>query len=145
MRDRLYRFQVVTIRPIVNQEPDVFGDAPVVVSDNRGAGFRIKMQITDTAGIRGEDSQIGPGREYVVKKTGVIRKRDIPPDAPTGWKPTTNDLVELVDGDHLFITDIQNAFPKRVSVRNPSGGWDGWRLMLTTRQPSMQAATQYDS
>lgn len=99
------------------------------------------MQVTFTTGTR---FQAGvPGKDRDVKATAQIRKRDRPPVA-SDWVPDTNDLLELVGGRKLFIMDVQDAFPRKISIGNPDGGFDGYRLILTDREPTMRAAEQYE-
>ena len=52
MRAKLNRYAIVTIRPLNPQTPDVFGDAPVVMPDNRLGAFQMKAQITHMSGMR---------------------------------------------------------------------------------------------
>lgn len=143
MRARLSRPQMITIRGLRTQEADVMGDAPVVVAKNRKVSFRMRAQIMWTGGLTGEAGT--PGRDIFKRMVALIRNRDVPPSAPDDWRPITNDLVELASGAKLFIMDAQPAFPRKISIRTPDGGWDGWRLILTDRQSTMQAATQYES
>lgn len=142
MRDRLVRPQVVLVRPLVPQTGDVFGDAPVFAPDNRETGFRMRVQVTHTTGKVFDSG--GPGRETDNRVTCTIRRRDIPPTAPDGWEPSGNDLFELAEGHKLFVRDVQAAFPARISIRRPNGGFDGWRVTLSDRQPTMSAASQYE-
>ena len=74
----------------------------------------------------------------------MLRKRDVPPDAPNGWIPDSNDIFELPSGYKMFVVDVQPAFPARVSIRRKDGGFDGWRVTLSDRQPTMSSASQYE-
>lgn len=143
MRDRTLRWQVATVRPLKPDiQADVFGDAPVVMPDNRLGSFRLKMQISHTAGRVYDSGR--PGRDDDFRQTAMIRKRDVPPDAPDGWEPDGNDIFELAEGRKMFVMDVQPAFPARRSIRRPNGGFDGWRVSLTDRQPTVSAADQYE-
>lgn len=143
MRPRLIRKQIVTVRPLEPQSGDNFGDAPILVSQTRQSGFQLKMQITHAFGLNFEPEGPG-GRTRDVRITALIRKRDVPHNAPEGWSPNTNDLFELADGYTLFLQDVQPAYPRRVSVRTPRGGYDGWRVDLTDRTPTMSPASEYE-
>lgn len=142
MRSRLVKHQFVTVRPLNPQTADEFGDAPIVVANNRDGSFRMKMQITMTAGSRYDSGK--PGRSLDIRATAIVRQRDIPPTAPDGWKPDGTDIFELANGDKLFVVDVQDALPKRVSIRNADGGFSGWRVTLSDKYPAMSAASQYE-
>ena len=142
MRDRHIRYQFVTYRRLIEQIPDSLGDTSIVMPDNRESGFRVKLGITWTNRKPAESDK--PGRKVEKVAFGLLRNRDIPPEIGSDYEPKTNDLIELVVGDKLFVIDVQPAFQKRRSLGHPDGGWDGWRLVLTDRQPVMSAATQYE-
>lgn len=133
---------MVTVRALVPQVPDVFGDAPVIASDNRRTSFRIRAQVAASARQVADDGS--PGRTISYKYTCIIRKRDVPPDAPQGWEPSSNDLFELAEADKVFVMTVEPAYPAKMSIRRPSGGYDGWRITLSDRQPTMSAASQYE-
>lgn len=138
MRGRPVRPQFARVRALVPEEPDVFGDAPVITQ--RRDAFRLRVEVHWLRGDRFAPSDGGKDRN--LKAILQVRKRDVPPDVE--WTPSVNDLVELVGGDTLFIVDVQPALPRRPSIRFPDGGWDGWRLELTDREPTMRRATQYE-
>jgi hypothetical protein len=145
VRERLVRPQWVTVRKLISQAGDEFGDASVLVSETRSTGFRIKMQVTWLSRSPFENS--APGRSSDIKAYALVRHRDIPNGVT--WTPNTNDLIETVGvaGEtlSLFVMDIQPAFPKRISFANRSGGFSGWRLTLVDRDPTVSPATQYES
>ncbi len=144
MRARTLRRLVAIVRPLTPQQGDNFGDAPILISQTRTQGsFRLPLQVSHTFGLLFEPDNVG-GRNQDVRIVGLIRKRDVPPDAPDGWSPSTNDLFELTDGYSLYLQDVQPAYPKRVSIRNPRGGYDGWRITLTSRTPEMSPASKYE-
>jgi hypothetical protein len=140
LRDRIHRPQWVTVRPLNPDDGDVFGDAPVVAPDDRDGSFRMKMQISWNVRTVGEFGS--PGRTDDMSATALVRKRDIPPTVT--WVPGSDDLIELVGGDKLFVAKAEPAMPRRVSIRRPDGGWDGWRLALVDRQPVRQGAIEYE-
>ncbi len=141
-RPRLVKPQMVTIRPLDSKQGDEFGDAPVVASDNRKVSFTMRVQVTWS---RGSIFRAGsPGKDRSLVAVATMLKRNIPPSAPSGWEPTVNDLVELASGRKLFIDDIQPAFPRRISLSHPLGGFDGWRVFLVDMHPTMAAATEYE-
>ena len=143
MRARLNRPLIAIVHPLNPQEADNFGDAPILVSQTRKAGFRLKMQVSHSFGLNFEPEGPG-GRSQDVRIIALIRKRDVPPDAPDGWSPDTNDLFELADDYQLFLQDVQPAYPRRVSIRSPRGGYDGWRVTLVDRKPNMAPASEYE-
>jgi hypothetical protein len=144
MRDRTLRKQVVTVRPLNAQQGDSFGDAPILTSQTRLSGFRLKIQVSHTFGVSFEASKGPGGTTSDVRIVGLIRKRDVPPNAPDGWSPTKNDLFELADGYKLFMSTVEPAYPRRISIGSPNGGFDGWRVVFTDQNPSMSPASEYE-
>jgi hypothetical protein len=142
MRDRHLRYQFVTVRRLRPRVVDSLGDAPIVMPDNRYNGFKMKMSVTWTSRKMAEPGDVG--RDEDKTALAVIRNRDVPPTVEGGYRPATNDIVELVSGEKLFVMDAQPAFPRRRSIGSPDGGWDGWRLTLVDRQPTLSAATEYE-
>jgi|8_EtaG_2_1085327.scaffolds.fasta_scaffold00012_125 hypothetical protein len=143
MRDRTRRPQMITIRPLEEPTTDVFGDVSIMSQTHRAASFRMKGQVTHTGGLLFDDGR--PGRSISYAATVMLRKRDVPAAAPVDWSPSSNDLFDLADGRKLFVVDVQPAYPKKISIRNPNGGFAGWRVTLSDRQPTLSAADQYES
>lgn len=141
MRDKLIRPQMVTVRALKPKAGDVFGDAPVVMPDNRENAFSMKMGVSWSTRRPFEPGRPGKDESKVV--IILIRKRDIPPTAPTGWEPSSDDLFELASGEKLFVSSIEFAFPRRISTRTPNGGWDGFRVIANSTQPTTSAAAKY--
>jgi hypothetical protein len=140
MRDRSTKTQWVTVRPLVPQQTDSLGDAPIVASDNRVTGFRMKMKVSHSSGMGAGAGR--PGRDENVTAFALVRNRDVPPTVT--WTPGQNDIIELAGGQKLFVVNAQPAWPIRASIRRPDGGFAGWRLSLADGQPTLSAATQYE-
>lgn len=142
MRARLFGPKViVTVRPAIlaTVDSDVFGDTSILTKDTRAEAITgVPMQLTYTSGSR--YSVGSPGRQVDVRAFALVLKRDAD---RLGWTPQQGDIVEIAGYDKLFISEIQPAFPIRPSVRNPNGGFDGWRIPLTSSAPTMAAATSY--
>jgi hypothetical protein len=145
MRSKTSQPQLVRVRPLVDRTADanVFGDAPVIASDNRETSFEVLMQVNWASGDRGSRSV--PGRGENLTALLMVTKRDIARvPAADGWEPNAQDIVELVEGDRLFIFDVQPAFPERRRMNRPRGGFGGWRISVTDGNPSRRAADSYD-
>lgn len=140
MRARTTKYQIVTVRPLNERTPDELGDTPIVASQNRLTSFRMKMKIIWSTGSFAEPGK--PGKNENLSVQAIVIKRDVPRHIQ--WSPNTNDIVETVSGKNLFVVDVQPIFPTRRRLGNPDGGWDGYRLTLEDRQPTMSAATQYE-
>lgn len=142
MRPKLIKPQYVTIRPVVRQadQPDAFGDTPVLQKDIRGESItRFPMQVTHIAGSRFASGK--PGVRQNVRVFALVLKRDA---VRRGWTPTDGDVVELADGDKLFVVDVQPAFPTTASLGNPNGGNGGWRIGLLSDTPRRSPAGEYE-
>lgn len=141
MRARLHRITMCTVRPIIESDGNEFGDRPVLASATRDVAITdVPMQITYSTGIRSGDGE--PGRIVVLNLLALALRRDAD---RLGWTPTPYDLIEIPGYDKVFLIDIQPAFPIRRSIRSAGGGFDGWRMTLSSLDPRMVAATQYDS
>jgi hypothetical protein len=131
----------VTVRPMKPVVAgDAFGDAPVMTSHLRDTTVTgVVMQVTMTSGTVKPGQ---PGRDRDVRALAILRRKDVPRDQ--SWTPSINDVIELPDGEKLFIVDVQNAFPKRRSLGRPNGGFGGWRLVLSDLTPTVNPATSYE-
>jgi hypothetical protein len=140
VRARLVRPLLCVVRPITEVDGDDFGDKPVLVSQTRGSSIEsVPIQVTYTSRVIGGDGR--PGRTSDVRAMGLVLKRDAD---RLSWTPKRYDLVEIPGGDKLFVLSVEPAYPALRSVRRSSGGFDGWRLMLSSLEPTQSAATQYD-
>lgn len=116
--------QLVTVRKLVSQAGDEFGDASVEA--HRSTSFIILMQVMYN---RRETSIAGaPGRDVGVQAMALVGKNEC---ELKGWTPTADDLVTLGDGESMFIRDIQPETAKPIRLGNPTGGWSEWRLLLS--------------
>ena len=142
MRAKLLRKQLITVRRLKEKPGDVFGDAPIITSDNREDGFPIKAQLNWTSRVLFSDGN--PGKDEQRVAFLMILKSDRHYTAPD-WIPNTNDLFELAEGDKLFVKSVEPAFPRRISLGSPTGGFDGWRVNVKDSSPSIGASIQYES
>jgi hypothetical protein len=141
VRPRVVRAQKITVRPIKPSEGDVFGDASAITRDVRGPAIGpLKMQVSYVSGTGPRSG--APGRERDVRAIAIFRTMDVP--AGSDWTPRFNDLIELADGQKLFIIDVQPAYPIKASKRNPSGGFAGYRLLLANQDPVLRPSTRND-
>jgi hypothetical protein len=139
VRNRPIRPVVITVRRLNPQETDSLGDASPFVSDTRLEPFTVRAQLTWSRRSMHEDGM--PGRTEQASAFCLIRKVDVPAALRSTWQPSTNDLF-IVPGvgsetDGLMVTDVQPALPVRPSFANPSGGFEGWRVALVSRSPSI--------
>lgn len=132
MRPSLIRPQRVTVRPVVRGDTsDEFGDTPIAAKNIRTTSVTgVPAQVTYFSGQ--QYSPGNPGADRSVKGAAVILKRDA---EGKRWTPTIGDILELADGDKLYVTDVQPAFPLQPSLGLPNGGHAGWRLMLSNNEP----------
>lgn len=130
--------QIVTVRRLISQDGDEFGDAGV--EQHRDVAVRVKMQISYN---RRETSVGGaPGRDIGVMAYALVNKAEC--DAQ-GWTPTGDDLVQFADGESLFVRDASPETAKAIRLGTPAGGWKEWRLTLSSAAPTKRAATTYDT
>ena len=136
MRARKLSSQLVTVRKLVPQAGDEFGDASVEA--HRATSFTVKMQVMYN---RRETSIAGaPGRDIGVQAMALVEKAECD---RAGWTPEADDLVTLNDGESLFIRDVQPESAKPIRLGNPTGGWLEWRLTLSNAGSERRAAGSY--
>lgn len=140
-RQRSLRTIIATIRPLIDQagSADVFGDAPVLVSANRAAGFNVRVAVSWT---RNDFDSAIPGRELKSSATATLWKKDLP-GSNKDYVPGQNDLWELLTGK-LFVVASQPTGYLPPSLGLPMGGWRGWRVSLSDQTPDQRAAGTYD-
>lgn len=139
MRPRLIGgVQLVTVRRLLPQEGDEFGDAKP--EQHRDVAVQVRMQIS----YNRRETSIGgaPGRDIGVAAIALVNKAEC---EAKGWTPTADDLVQFADGESLFVRDASPETAKAIRVGTPSGGWKEWRLTLTSSAPAQRAATVYDA
>lgn len=136
MRPRKLNPQLVTVRKLVSQAGDEFGDASV--ETHRASSFMVRMQVMYN---RRETSIAGaPGRDIGVQAMALIEKSEC---ERAGWTPEADDMVTLGDGESLFIRDVQPESAKPIRLGNPTGGWMEWRLTLSNAGAERRAAGSY--
>lgn len=137
MRSRLQLPQLVTVRPLVVQATDAFGDSPVIAPRSRS--FTVRMVVSWMTRATSESGS--PGRESRETATGLVTKELCEQNS---WIPSPDDIVETADGSVLFVRDAQPDDPKPIRLGSPSGSWGLWRLSLTNSAPERRGATSYD-
>lgn len=141
MRLRLINPQIALIRPLATVAADAFGDAPVHAV-RRDTSFRLRLQVSWNR--RQEIGQV-PGQTRAYQASVLVRRIDIAASDEPTWEPAVGDVIELVEGEKLFVQDVQPEFPSPPRICNPRyGGWQGWRLTLYNRDPQQAPATTYD-
>ena len=132
---RVGGLQVVTVRRLIVQTGDAFGDASP--EQHRDVAIQVKLQISYN---RRETSVGGaPGRDVGVSAIALANKAEC---EAQGWTPTADDLVQLADGESLFIRDVSPETAQAIRIGTPTGGWKEWRLTLAN-SASQRAATTY--
>ena len=134
--------QFITVRRSVDRtaDADSFGDAPIIATDNRQDAIQIVARVSwnrrhSSAGI--------PGRVETYHATAILWKKDLTGSA-IGYEPKKEDLWQMLNGD-LFVEDVQPTGALPIRLGRSKGGWAGWRITLTDRNPSQRAATSYDT
>ena len=142
MRPRHLRPQVVTVRPLIDQADDAnaFGDAPAVSGDARDDAFEVLMTISWN---RNDFSNGTLGLENTKAATAILWKRDLARPGRTDYEPGSNDIIETATAK-LFVTGVEPIAQLRVGLGQRAGGFQGWRLTLSDRNPEQRAATSYD-
>lgn len=135
--------QMVTIRPLNDRsdDADAFGDAPIIASKNRTKEFRCAVHVEWT---RAELRTITtPGVVENLSVIATLWKRDLPVGFDD-YVPQSNDIWELAGGKKLFVVEAppEGSLPRRIG--RPSGGFAGWRVVLSDQNPVQRAAESYE-
>jgi hypothetical protein len=142
MRPRHVRPQLITIRPLVDRSADtnVFGDAPIIAADNRGASFQVIATVSWNRNTFAADMMGRTNRKSV---TGILWQKDLAKPNKRDYTPQSNDIWEIV-GAKLFVTSVEPLAPTPLRLGNQTGGFMGWRVTLADSNPEQRAATAYD-
>ena len=143
-RARHTKPQLITIRPLSESitSTNVLGDASIDTSTIRSESFNVLASVTWTTN---SFSNTLLGRQNQKRAVVILWKRDLLKPGKSDYEPGQNDIFEINGGGKLFVTGVEPTGHVAARLGNSAGGFQGWRITVSDRNPEQRAATTYDS